>query len=207
MKKYLLVIMLSCLSIGYLQAQSFKFGVKAGLNVNNLSVSPELDYPTPAARPGIHMGGFAQFDLANSFSIQPELTLSTQGTNDEDEDDWQRVKLTYMNLTAPFKYTLANNLHFSVGPQLSFLTGGVFEKEDKEDGEIKIQNAKNLLSGTDVAIGFGLGYTLDSGIDLHLRYNHGLTDLNDDPADLGFYEPHQSIKNRVLQLSVGYIFN
>ena len=207
MKKYVLLIILTCLSTGYLQAQSFKYGVKAGLNISNLAVSPELDYPVPAARPGIHIGGFAQFDLANSFSIQPELSLSTQGANDEDKDDWQRLKLTYLNLAAPFKYTLGNNLHFSVGPQLGFLTGGTFEKEDKEDGEIKIQSSKHLLSGTDMAIGFGLGYTLNSGIDLHLRYNHGLTDLNDDPADLGFYELHQTIKSRVFQLSVGYIFN
>ena len=199
--------MLSSLSLGYLQAQSFKFGVKAGLNINKLSVSPELDFPVPAARPGIHIGGFAQFELANSFSIQPELTLSSQGGVDEDKDDWQRVKLTYMNLAAPFKYNLANNLHFSVGPQLGFLTGGVFEKEDKEDGEIKIQSAGYLLKGTDLAIGLGLGYTLASGIDFHMRYNHGLTDLNDDPADLGFYEPVQTIKSRVFQLSVGYIFN
>lgn len=207
MKRYLLLIMISCLGIGCLQAQSFKYGVKAGLNINNLSVSPELDFPTPAARPGIHLGGFAQFDLAKSFSIQPEFTLSTQGTNDEDNDDWQRVKLTYMILAAPFKYTLANNLHFSIGPQLGFLVGGEFEKEDKEDGEIKIRSADQVLSGMDLAIGFGLGYTLDSGIDLHLRYNHGLFDLNDDPAELGFYEPYQTIKSRVFQLSVGYIFN
>lgn len=207
MKKCVLLLMITCLSVSYLQAQSFQYGLKAGLNMNNITVSPEVDYPTPAARPGIHIGGFAQFDLANSISIQPELTLSTQGANDEDKDDWQRVKLTYMNLAAPFKYTLANRLHFSLGPQLGFLTGGVFEKEDKEDGEIKMRSARHVLSGTDLAIGFGLGYTLDSGIDLHLRYNHGLTDLNEDTADLGFYEPHQSIKSRVFQVSVGYIFN
>ena len=175
--------------------------------MNNLSIIPEEDYPAPSAKLGIHFGGFAQFELVNNFSIQPELTLSTQGANDEDTDDWQRVKLTYFNLAAPFKYTLANNLHFSVGPQLGFLTGGTFEKEDKADGDIKIHSAKHVLSGTDLSLGFGLGYTLNSGIDLHLRYNHGLSDINDDPADLGFYEPFQTIKSRVFQLSVGYIFN
>lgn len=207
MKKCVLLLLVACLSISYLQAQSFKYGVKAGLNVNNFAVSPEVHPPGPAAKLGVHIGGFAQFTLVNSLSIQPELTLSTQGANDEDKDDWQRVKLTYLNLAAPFKYTLGNNLHFSVGPQLGFLTGGEFEKEDKEDGERKIHSAKHVLTGTDLSVGLGLGYTLDSGIDLHLRYNHGLTDLNDDPADMGFYEPYQSIKNRVFQLSVGYIFN
>lgn len=207
MKKCILLLLCACLSISYLQAQNFKYGVKAGLNVNNLAISPEEDHPAPAARLGVHIGGFAQFVLVNNFSIQPELTLSTQGANDEDKDDLQRVKLTYLNIAAPFKYTMGNNLHFSLGPQLGFLTGGTFEKEDKEDGEIKTQNAKHVLSGTDLSIGFGLGYTLSSGIDLHLRYNHGLSDINNDPADLGFYKPFQTIKSRIVQVSVGYIFN
>ena len=207
MKKCVLLLILACLSVSALQAQSFKYGVKAGLNVNNLAISPEEDYPAPSARLGVHIGGFAQFELVNNFSIQPELSLSTQGANDEDKDDWQRVKLTYLNRAAPFKYTLENNLHFSVGPQLGFLTGGAFEKEDKADGDMKIHSAKHVLNGTDLSLGFGLGYTLDSGIDLHLRYNHGFSDINNDPADLGFYDPHQTIKSRVFQLSVGYIFN
>lgn len=207
MKKCVFLLMFTCLCASYLQAQSFKYGAKAGLNLNNLAVNPEFDFPAPAVRPGIHIGGFAQFNLGKSISLQPELTLSTQGANDEDKDDWQRIKLSYLNLAAPYKYTLANKLHFSLGPQLGFLIGGVLEKEDKEDGEIKIRSAKHVLSGMDLALGFGLGYTLDSGIDLHLRYNHGLIDLNDDPADLGFYEHRQSLKSRVFQLSVGYIFN
>ena len=207
MKKCVLLFLFSCLSIGLLQAQSFKYGVKGGLNLSNLAVSPVLNPPSPAAKMGIHLGGFAQFELANRFSIQPELSLSTQGANDEDSDEWHRVRLSYLNLAAPFKYTLDNNLHFSVGPQLGFLTGGRFEEEDKTDGDTKIVSAKHVLAGTDLAIGFGLGYTFNSGVDLHLRYNLGLSDINDNPADLGFYKPHQIMKSRVLQLSVGYIFN
>lgn len=207
MKKYILLLMFACLSFGSLQAQGFKYGVKAGLNLSNLAISPELDGPAPATRLGIHLGGFAQFQLANSFSVQPELMLSTQGANDEDKDDWQRVKLTYLNFAVPFRYTLENNLHFSVGPQLGFLTGGEFEKEDKEDGEIKLHSASHVLKGSDLSLGLGLGYTLSSGIDISLRYNLGLSNINNNPADLAFYEPWQSIKSKVLQLSVGYIFN
>ncbi len=207
MKKCIFLLIIACLSISYLQAQSFKYGVKAGLNVSNLAVSPELDPPGPAAKLGVHLGAFAQYSLTNTISLQPELTLSTQGANDEDEDDWQRVKLTYINLAVPFKYTMENNVHFSVGPQLGFLAGGDFEKEDKSDGERKLYNASHVLKGTDLSLGFGLGYTLSSGIDLSLRYNHGLSDINDNPADLAFYKPIQSIKSRVFQVSVGYIFN
>lgn len=207
MKKYFLLLSLTLLSFHFLQAQDFKYGLKTGLNVNNLAISPEVDWPVPASRLGIHFGGFAQFGLANNLSLQPELTFSTQGANDEDKDDWQRVKLNYLNLAGIFKYTMDNNIHFSIGPQLGFLTAGEFEKEDKEDGERKYHNASHLLKSTDLSIGFGLGYTLKSGIDLGLRYNHGLNDINNDPTNVAFYEPYQAIRNRVFQVSVGYIFN
>ena len=207
MKKNLRLFILAFLSFQFLQAQDFKFGLKAGLNVNKLAINPEEDWPGPAARPGIHLGGFAQYGLSNNLSIQPELSFSTQGANDEDKDDWQRVKLNYLNLAGVIKYTLDNNIHFSIGPQLGFLTAGEFEKEDKEKGERKYHNASHYLKGTDLSIGFGLGYTLDSGIDLGLRYNHGLSNINNDPHNVAFYESHQTIKSRVFQLSIGYIFN
>lgn len=207
MKKYILLFVFTCLSLGYLQAQDVKYGVKAGLNFSNLAINPELDFPSPNSRLGVHLGGFAQFSLGNNLSVQPELTFSTQGANDEDKDDWQRVETSYLNLAGVFKYTLQNNINFSIGPQLGFLTGGEFIKEDKEDGERKIHSASHVLSGTDLSIGFGVGYTLSSGIDLSLRYNHGLNNINDNPADLAFYKPSQTIKSKVLQVSVGYIFN
>ena len=207
MKKCVILFLFTCLSVGCLQAQSFKYGVKAGLNMSNLAISPEEDAPGPSARLGVHLGGFAQFGVTDNISIQPELTYSTQGANDEDKDDWQRVKLNYLNLAVPFKYTLQNNINFSVGPQLGFLMGGELEKEDKADGDRKLHNPATVLKGTDLSLGFGLGYTLSSGIDISLRYNHGLTEINDNPADLAFYKPEQSIRSRVFQVSVGYIFN
>lgn len=207
MKKHILLLVFTCLGLGGLHAQDFKYGIKAGLNLSNLTVSPELDFPRPNSRFGVHMGAFAQFSLADNFSIQPELSFSTQGANDEDKDDWQRVKTSYLNLAGAFKYTLPNKLNFSVGPQLGFLTGGEFEKEDKEDGERKYYSAAHLLKGTDLSLGLGVGYTLESGIDFALRYNIGLNNINNDPADLAFYEPFQSIRSRVFQASVGYIFN
>lgn len=207
LKKCALYIVLTLLGITSLQAQNFKYGIKGGLNISNLSVSPEVDWPPPSGRPGFHLGGFTKFDLKDNFSILPEILYSTQGTNDQDQDDWQRTRLNYMNLAAPFRYTLSMNVHFFVGPQLGILMNGEFEEEDKFDGERKFHNATHLLKGTDLSLITGLGYTLRSGIEFNLRYNFGLTNINDNPADQAFYEPLQNIKNRVFQISVGYIFN
>lgn len=207
LKKCVFYLMFSFLGIISLQAQNFKYGIKAGLNISNLSVSPELDWPVPSGKPGFHLGGFTKFDLKDNFSVLPEIMYSTQGANDQDRDDWQRTRLNYLNLAAPIRYTFSMNLHLFVGPQIGLLTGGEFEEEDKFDGERRYHNAKHLLKGTDFSLVTGLGYSLSSGIEFGLRYNLGLTNINDNPADRAIYEPRQIIKNRVFQISVGYIFN
>lgn len=206
MKKILTFICVFFL-IYSLSAQDFKYGVKAGLNINNLNVDPELDPPKPESRLGFHLGGFVQFSIADNIMVQPELTISTQGTNDEDPGDKERVKLTYLNLTGTFKYSLTNNFNFTLGPQLGFLVGGEFEEEDKQDGSKKSYDAGDVYSGTDLLLGLGVGYTLESGLGVDIRYNLGLTDNNDDPAQLGFYDPIQDIKSRVFQISVSYVLN
>jgi hypothetical protein len=207
LKKCAIYIMFTFLGITSLQAQNFKYGIKAGVNISNLAVSPELDWPAPSGKPGFHLGGFTKFDLKNNFSVLPEIMYSAQGANDQDKDDWQRTRLKYMNLAAPIRYTLPMNIHLFVGPQLGLLMSGEFEEEDKFDGDRKFHNASHLLKGTDLSLVTGLGYTLSSGIEFNLRYNLGLTNINDNPADRGFYEPLQNIKNRVFQISVGYIIN
>lgn len=207
LKKFALYLMFAFFGITSLQAQNFKYGIKAGLNISNLAVSPELDWPAPSGKAGFHFGGFTKFDLNNNISILPEIMYSRQGAIDEDKDDWQRTKLNYMNLAAPIRYTLPMNIHFFIGPQIGILMSGEFEEEDKIDGERKFHNASQLLKGTDLSLASGLGYTLSSGIEFNLRYNFGLNNINDNPTDMAFYEPLQNIKNRVFQVSVGYIFN
>ncbi|MEQ8880331.1 MAG: outer membrane beta-barrel protein, partial [Cyclobacteriaceae bacterium] len=124
MKKSILIMFGSVLLLFGVHAQDIKYGVKAGLNVNNLDVSPELDPPKPGARLGIHLGGFAQFGLSDALILQPELVLSTQGANDEDPDVEQNVKLTYLNLSGLVKYQIGNGFDVFAGPQLGFLVDG-----------------------------------------------------------------------------------
>ncbi|NNE01606.1 MAG: PorT family protein, partial [Eudoraea sp.] len=53
----------------------------------------------------------------------------------------------------------------------------------------------------DVGANIGLGYQLDSGLNIGARYNFGLTNIND-LEDSGDF----SIKNSVISLLVGFRF-
>ncbi|MDX1314737.1 MAG: porin family protein [Eudoraea sp.] len=187
-----------------LHAQSLSYGVKAGLNLNNLNISPEEDPPAPTLRPGIHIGGFLEYGLTESISVMPEVSVSTQGANDSDPEVDQRVKLTYLNIPVLVKYQLPMGVSLYAGPQIGILAGGEFEEEDKGSGEQEIYQAGDYYKGADLSLGFGAAYTLDMGIGVHIRYNLGLSDNNNDLQGNAFYEPNQTIKSQVLQASVHY---
>jgi len=190
-----------------IQAQNFKFGVRGGLNISSLDVDPAHDTSSPNSRLGFHLGGFALFDLAEGLHLQPEVTLSAEGVNYEDNEVYEKAKLTYLNLSGMFKYYFDNRISIFAGPRIGLLAGGEFEEEDKIEGEIDVYNASDVYKGLDFSLGFGAGYTFDPGIEISVRYNLGLTDNNDDPMEMAFYEVNQKVRSRVFQVSVSYIFN
>jgi len=185
-------------------SQDFSYGLKGGLNINNLDVSPEQDPPKPSARLGFNLGGYAEFDLAENLLIRPELFFSTQGANDEDVEAEQKVKLSYMNLAGLVKYGFNDNVYAFAGPQLGFLIGGEYLEIDKIEREEEIRSATSITKGLDFAFSLGLGYLFNESIGVDVRYNIGLSDINDDPTELGFYDNNQVLKNRSFQISANY---
>ena len=145
--------------------------------------------------------------LNDNLIFQPEVLFSTQGTNDEDPDVTQTVKLSYLNLSGLFKYQLNGGFSLHAGPQFGLLVGGEFEEEDKVSGEQDIFDASSLYKGTDFGLNFGVSYLLEGGLELGVRYNLGMSDNNDDPFENGFYDLDQELKTRVIQLSIGYTLN
>ncbi|MEG1025338.1 MAG: outer membrane beta-barrel protein, partial [Flavobacterium sp.] len=59
---------------------------------------------------------------------------------------------------------------------------------------------KDSFNTFDFGVNFGLGYKLENGLNFGVRYNLGLTDINN--------VDNSSVKNknRAFQVSVGYFF-
>lgn len=206
MKKLLFFIAIAVMCFVNLNAQEVKFGVKAGLNLANISGDDTEDLD---GRTSFHIGGVAEIMITDKFSFQPELLYSAQGAKSTYEDQFEKeeitIKLDYINLPLMAKYYVAEGFSIEAGPQIGFLMNSeadyeYIDKEDPEFNESGTEDLKDEIKGIDFGVNLGLGYKLENGLNFGARYNLGLSDLWD--IDTG------GIKNQnsVIQVSVGYFF-
>ena len=212
MKKLLLTAAIAVFTLSSVNAQDITFGAKAGINIANLDVTDaNID-----SRTSLHLGVTAEFEISDTFSIQPELLYSAQGATESDtyEDSFIRSvsesewKLNYIQIPIMAKFYVSEGLSLEAGPQIGFLASAEVDSDRTEtdlfDGTSvstsSTVDAKELVKSVDFGLNFGLGYKLDSGLNFALRYNLGLSNIYD------VSESTVKIKNRVFQLSVGYTF-
>ncbi len=189
MKRITLLLAALVFGLGSLTAQDLDFGVKAGLNIADLTGDFENG---GKARTSLHLGGVAELSLSEQFSVQAELLYSAQGAIDEDDTD-EKWRVDYLSLPVLAKYYVTEGLSLEAGPQLGFL----LKAEVEDNGETT--DFKDITKGTDLGLALGLGYKLSSGLHFGARYFFG-SDINDqDTSDI-------KVTNSVIQLSVGYFF-
>src|ERR1035437_6893085 len=87
MKKILLMAVLMIASLNLMNAQGINFGVKAGLNLANVSGSPtasasiagETSTYSNGMHIGFHIGAVCNIALNDNFSVVPEVLFSQGG--------------------------------------------------------------------------------------------------------------------------------
>lgn len=182
MKKLFLFLVLSTLFISS-QAQ-LRFGVKAGINVANITGKDVEGY---RSKTGIHFGGFANLALATSkLSVQGELLYSGQGARWDDDNE--KTTLSYLQIPVLARYTTSMGFYAEAGPQVGFL----LKAEDNNEGDV--YSIKEFLKKTDVSMVIGGGYNINQNIAVNARYNFGLTKFWDEE------------KNSVFQVGLSYTF-
>ena len=188
-KLLLLVILLICI-IASSNAQEVEFGVKGGLNISTLGKS-DLGY---VSRIAYHLGGTAEFITTPFFSIQTELMYSLQGAA---IDRSRQVYLNYHYLNIPLivKAYFYEDASFEIGIQYGLLLKAV------DKNEFYTEDRTDEVNNSDFAAVFGLAYKLNEKFTFGFRYNLGIT--NTAKQDI-IYE--KRLTNKVLQISIGYIF-
>lgn len=204
-------------------AQQVNFGAKAGANFATLNG----DVDDTSMKVGLHVGGVAEYMINEKFSLQAELLYSMQGAKNEYSEsysfnDYSEIyseeatyKLNYINLPVMAKYYLADNFSIVAGPQIGFLTSAKADFDETytitEGGSTTVEtesisdlDIKDALKSIDFGLNFGLGYKLDNGLNFEARYNLGLMNIDDSPTEAG--DPETSIKNGVIQVSLGFMF-
>ena len=189
MKKLSLLAMAAFItSIAGAQIQ---FGVKAGLNLGNLSISPSGG-ASYSLHPSLHAGGLVYLPLISHFGLQPELLYSGQGTKVKYAGMTATTNLGYVNVPILFKYKDPSGFFAEIGPQLGILLSA----KTKADGTTT--DVKDHVKSTDISGVLGIGYLTSLNLGIDARYNLGFTNINKDGDG--------TVKNNVIQLGVFYIF-
>ncbi len=184
------------------------FGIKAGLNLSDLSGDAETTEP----RLSFHIGATVELMISEKFSVQPELIYSSQGGRGEYFDYYmgnrieveETLKLDYIYIPILAKYYLTEQLSFEAGPQVGFLVSARFDAEANFNGETESvdQNVNDSFKSIDLGLGVGMGYAFDNKLNVAARYNFGLSNIiDDDDAE------DSKSQNSVFQISLGYRFD
>jgi hypothetical protein len=164
------------------------FGLRAGLNRSTMSF-PENGIIS--ARTGIGVGFLMDIPMSSFLSIQPELAFSQKGAVSENYP-WIAVRINYLEVPILLKMNIPVDI---VRP---FLIAGpsVALRLTKKDGDFKL---------IDFGLVFGAGGAFrlsNSGpIIFDVRYTVGLSPIIKDASG-----PFADIKNRVLSISLSYLF-
>ena len=186
MKKTLLFLSLSLITlVGFSQAR-VEVGLKLGANFSNTDVS---DVNTDAIT-SFHGGAYGLIKLAN-IGIQPEILWSKQGNEFTVASLKSETDLTYVNIPVMIKFYLPLGLNLQAGPQFGILTDAV----DETGADIS-----NTIKNSDLSAALGAGWDAPFGLQVSARYVLGLSDINDDPDPTNTSE----IKNSTFQIAIGY---
>ncbi len=167
MKKIMFSIAIATLTAPLLAQTGF--GVKAGLN--SYALTSNVDDKSFISAP--HFGVFGQIQIAEGFSVQPELLYSKQGNGYETNGVKESINLDYMNIPVMLQLNTKKGFTFEAGPELGFLMNAKY----KEAGTVKM-DIKQLFKSTNLSLGLGLLYRTKIGLGFGFRYNIGLPNIS-----------------------------
>lgn len=186
MKKIILSAV-AVLAFGFTNAQNFKFGVKAGLNISTFTG----DISDTSSKSGFAIGVFGEYKLTEKFALQPELLYSSLGAkNNMDNYD---LATAYFNIPVLAKFYVSEKISLATGPQIGFLTSAKLKQ-----GSISV-DAKDTFNKSDFGFNFGAGYNFTKNISADVRYTLGLSNIAKDSGT-------DKVHNSNIAIALGYKF-
>jgi hypothetical protein len=219
MKKFTFALMMAAvmlLAVSPLFAEGMMFGVKAGLNMANVTGS---DAEGASMKMGMVGGAYMSYELSKMFVIQPELLYTMKGAKEKSVEEIGGVnvdietsmKLNYLEIPLLFKVNFPTEGKIKpclyAGPAFGILISAKAKaKASAEDASAEAEvDIKDLVKSTDFGIiaGAGVGYEMEKGmLFLEGRYEIGLTTIDNPPAGVIAGD----VKNSVISIMVGYGF-
>src|SRR5690606_22887776 len=174
MKKLLLFVAVTVISMNLDQSHEFRLGAKMGVNIASLGGDSYYGgLGSLGSRTSFHIGGLAEIPLMGKFSLQPELLYSSEGSDWSFGSVGDNTKLDYIRVPVLAKFYIIEGLSAEAGPVLGVLVNaeGNFYNED----DILVSgDAKDIYRSFDAQFAIGASYRLNMGVFFSLRYNKGL---------------------------------
>lgn len=190
------------------------FGIRAGVNFQNLNgkvLGEDLDNKL---KTGFHIGVNAEIPIADEFYIQPGLLFSTKGAKSDNDDD-DKININYLELPVNFLYKPVlgtGKLLLGFGPYAGYAIGGKL-KSDAGDVDLEFESELPLAEAgkygyTYRRFDFGAnllaGYEFNNKLSFQLNAQLGLTNIS--PEVSGLDKDDNKTKNTGFGVSVGYRF-
>ncbi len=205
-------LMIVLLSLMNLQAQN-TWGVKGGLNLATMTIE---DADDSNIIPGFHAGLWGELMVSEKFSLQPEMHYSTKGVKATYDSDFLNIDIadgettlntSYIDIPVYFKYSLAEDFNFHLGPYLGILIEAKYETNNEILNFINIDDADQIdreeFNNLDYGISAGIGFEFEPLI-FGFNYNLGLNPVakeNEAMENL-----LGDAKNKVIQIYLGFSF-
>jgi Outer membrane protein beta-barrel domain len=178
MKKSIGVLCVALLLTGsQLFAQSFQLGIKGGGNLSTFLGSTNSSYGSYSTQAGWNAGVFVNFWLGNHFGIAPEVLYTEEGarvklTTSENNNNVyinSQLNLRYLSFPVMAKYRFTGGFFIEAGPEINI---------NVSNSNWDNQSVKNITNNAELAAGLGIGYQSPIGLGIGLRYNVGLTTVD-----------------------------
>jgi hypothetical protein len=217
-KLAVLFLMVNSLAMAHAQVQ---FGVKGGMSISEILTSGQ---PATMINGGsqnlryfpltaVHGGVFASIQFAKKWSLQPELVFSLQGATGKPEMNYfvtatEDYRFSYLNVPILVKYKLPLGFFVETGPQVGLLLSAKANETLVGSYNNIHYNVKDQLRSTDLSWTLGAGYWSPFNLGFDIRYNLGLSNINQATAEglASVPVPNGPIKNSALQIGVFYVF-
>ena len=190
-----IIVLLLCLfpTVVKAQFQDLSYGPVAGLNISNIAGDFFDDADN---RYNLYFGGFAEMPIIGPWGVRSEMLYSAQGAITEVLTAEVIWKLVYMNIPIMVKYQAYKGLNLMTGMQLGVLLSA---KTELESSVSNLEtNVEDEFKGAGFSWVIGAEYQLEMGLGLGIRYNLGLSNID----DTDFAEA----ENRVFQIGASFAF-
>lgn len=194
--KKIIVLGAALLFAGFAQAQSPKFGIKAGVNIAKFAGDPD---PNSEFNTGLAAGIYTNVPLSSGFSFEPSLEYSQKGAEFTTAlNSEMKTKITYLDLPIMFKYNVTPAFGLLAGPQVSFF----LDQESKfvngnssTTFEGNNDSYRKSLAGGKVGLSYNFGAAM-----LNASYATDFQNLYTDESG------NRDLKNQVINVGLAFGF-